>query len=65
MIRVENDYEPIIYEQPIHSHIYEHQLEVLHDYNTRPISNKIPAVQKVNETNTVTKAKKAKYNAQV
>ena len=65
MITVENDYKPIIYEQPFHSYIYENQLELLHDYNTRRISNKIPSVQEVNETNTVTKAKKAKYNAQV
>ena len=32
MIEVENDYEPVIYEQLFHSHIYENQLELLHNY---------------------------------
>ena len=32
MITFENDYEPIIYEQPFTSHIYENQLELLHNY---------------------------------
>ena len=30
MIAVENDYEPIIYEQPFSSNIYENQLELLY-----------------------------------
>ena len=47
MITVENDYERIIYEQPFHSHIYENQLELLQDYNTRPISNNVPVIQEV------------------
>ena len=39
MIKVENDYEPIIYEQPIYSHIYQnHDQFLLNDY-TRPMSN--------------------------
>ena len=45
MITVENDYEPIIYEKPFNSHIYENQLELLHDYYTRPISNSIPVMK--------------------
>ena len=55
MITVANDYEPIIYEQPFPLHIYENQLELLHDYYTRPISNNVPATQEVNEINTVIK----------
>ena len=39
MITVENDYEPIIYEQPFTSHIYENQLELLHNYYIGPIKN--------------------------
>ena len=31
LITVENDYEPIIYEQPFTSHIYENKLELLHN----------------------------------
>ena len=38
MIAVENDYEPIIYEQPFSSHIYENQLELLHNYYIEPIN---------------------------
>ena len=37
MIAIENDYEPIIYEQPFSSHIYENQLELLHNYYIEPI----------------------------
>ena len=37
MIAVENDYEPIIYEQPFSSHIYENQSELLHNYYIEPI----------------------------
>ena len=37
MIAVKNDYEPIIYEQPFSSHIYENQLELLHNYYIEPI----------------------------
>ena len=37
MIAVKNDYEPIIYEQLFTSHIYENQLELLHNYYIEPI----------------------------
>ena len=53
MITVENDYEPIIYEQPFSSHIYENQLQLLHDYYTRPINNNSQVTQEVNGINTV------------
>ena len=39
MINIENDYEPILYEQPIYSHIYQNHNQFLLNYNTRPISN--------------------------
>ena len=39
MITVRNDYEPIIYEQPFTWHIYENQLESLHNYYIGPINN--------------------------
>ena len=47
MITVENDYEPIIYEQPFSSHIYENQLELLHNYYTRPTNNNTRTTQEV------------------
>ena len=53
MITVENDYEPIIYEQPFSSHIYENQSELRQDYYTRPIRNDVSIEQNVNEINTV------------
>ena len=46
MITVENDYEPIIYEQPFSSHIYENQLELLNKYYSRPINNNSQVTQK-------------------
>ena len=49
MITDENDYEPIIYEHPFTSHIYENQLELLQNYYTRPIRNTVPVEQEVNE----------------
>ena len=60
MIAVENDYEPIIYEQPFSSHIYENQLELLHNYYIEPIhttqtaqeANEIDTVNKTNENDT-------------
>ena len=55
MITVENDYEPIIYEQPFSSHIYEIQLKLLHNYYTTPINNNTQPIQEVNEINTVIK----------
>ena len=39
MKTVENDYEPIIYEQPFTSHLNENQLELLHNYYNGPIDN--------------------------
>ena len=44
-IAVENDYEPIIYEQPFSSHIYENQSELLHNYYIEPIHS-TPTTQK-------------------
>ena len=52
MITVENDYEPILYEQPFSSHIYENKSELLQDYYTRPIRNDVSIEQNVNEINT-------------
>ena len=54
MITDENDYEPIIYEQPFTSHIYENQLELLHNYYIEPI-NTTQTAQEINEINTVNK----------
>ena len=63
MKTVENDYEPIIYEQPFSSHLYENQLELLHNYYIGPISN-TQITQEVNGINTVIKPdKKMKHNA--
>ena len=42
MIKVENIYETVTYEQPFHSHIYGNHFELLLDYHTRPRSNNIP-----------------------
>ena len=58
MITVENDYEPIIYEPPFDSHLYENQLELLHNYYTTPISHNTQPTQEVNDINTVTKPDK-------
>ena len=44
MIKVENDYESVIYEQPFSSHIYENQSEFLQNYYTTPI-NSTPTTQ--------------------
>ena len=57
MITVENDYEPILYEQPFTSHIYVNQLELLHNYYIEPINN-TQTTQEVNEINTVIKPDK-------
>ena len=51
MIKVENDYEPVIYEQPFSSHIYENQSELLHNYYIKPVHS-TPTTQKTNEINT-------------
>ena len=39
MIHVESVYEPIIYEQPIYSHIYQNKDQFLLNYYTRPINS--------------------------
>ena len=39
MTNVENDYEPIIYEQPLYSHIYQNNDQFRLNYYTRPVSN--------------------------
>ena len=65
MITVKNDYEPIIYEQPFSSHIYENQLELLHTFYTSPTNSNTRTTQEVSEINTVIKPdKKTKENAQ-
>ena len=53
MIAVENDYEPIIYEQLFSSHIYENQLELLHNYYIEPIhsTQTAPETNEINTTN--------------
>ena len=51
MIAIENDYEPIIYEPPFSSHIYENQLELLHNYYIEPIHS-TQTTQETNEINT-------------
>ena len=64
MIAVENDYEPIIYEQTFSSHIYENQLELLHNYYIEPIHSTQTA-QETNEINTlqINPMKMTKQNA--
>ena len=57
MITVKNDYEPIIYEQPFTSQIYENQLELLHIYYIGPIDT-TQTTQEVNGINTVIKPDK-------
>ena len=57
MITVENDYEPIVYEQFFTSYIYENQLELLHNYYIGPIDN-TQTTKEVNENNTVIKPDK-------
>ena len=54
MIAVKNDYEPMIYEQPFTSHIYENQLELLHNYYIEHI-NTTQTAQEINKINTVNK----------
>ena len=61
MITVENDYEPIIYEQPFTSHISENQFEILHNYYIEPIDN-TQTTQEVNGINTVIKPDKKRRN---
>ena len=63
MITAENDYEPIIFEQPFTSHIYENQLKLLHNYYTIPNSNNVPVEQEVKRINTVIKPEKAEVQS--
>ena len=64
MITVENDYQCIINEQPFTSHIYEKDLELLHNYYIGLIDT-TQTTQEVNAINTVIKPdKKTKQNAQ-
>ena len=50
MIHVENDYEPIIYEQPIYSHIYQNHDQFLFNCYTRPkTSNKTKKIEEITE----------------
>ena len=66
MIKVENDYEPVFNEQQrFHSHVYENQLELLHNYYTRAISKNIPAVQEVNKINTLIKPEKEQVQCSI
>ena len=58
MLKVENDYETVTYEQPFHSHIYENQWELLLNYYTRPPSNNLLKEQEVNEAKTLNKTEK-------
>ena len=58
MITVKNDYEPIIYQKPFSSHIYENQLKLLHNYYTTPINKNTRTTQEVKEINTVIKPDK-------
>ena len=53
MITVENDYEPVKYEQLFISHNYKNQSELLQDYYSRPIRNYMSIEQNVNEIDTV------------
>ena len=57
MTTVENDYELVIYEQLFPSHIYENQLELLHNYYIGP-TDTTQTTQEVNEINTVIKPDK-------
>ena len=52
MIKVENDYETVTYEQLFRSHVYENQLELFLNYYNRPSSNNIPIEQEANEITT-------------
>ena len=58
MITAENDYEPIIYEQPFTSQIYENPLELLQNHYTTPNSNNVSVEQELNRINTVIKPEK-------
>ena len=58
MITVKNDYEPIIFEQPFSSHIYENQLELLNKFYMGPTNNNSQVTQELNKINTAKKPDK-------
>ena len=60
MIHVENDYEPIVYEQPIYSHIYQNHDQFLLNYYTRPI-NTNKTIEKLVEE--ITEDKPTEYSS--
>ena len=62
LIHIDNEYEPIKYEQPIHSHIYQNHDHFLLNYNTRPISSKKTIVNIVEE---ITEEKPTEFQAQI
>ena len=50
MITVENDCEPIIYEQPFSSNIYKNQMEHLNNYYIEPTNNNSRVNQEANKS---------------
>ena len=65
MIHVENDYEPIIYEQPIYSHIYQNHDQFLLNYYTKLITSnkkKKEKIEKIVEEITEEKPTKTQAN---
>ena len=62
LIHIDNDYEPIKYEQPIHSHIYQNHDHFLLNYNSRPISSKKTIKNIVEE---LTEKKPTEFQAQI
>ena len=56
MINVENDYEPLTYEQPFHSHIIENHTYLLLNFYTRPRSKNKTIEQIVQEVTTLIEA---------
>ena len=63
MIAVENDYEPIIYDQLFSSHIYENQLELLHNYYIEPIHSTKQHKKQTKLTLQINPMKMTKQNA--
>ena len=63
MIAVEIDYEPIIYEQPFSSHIYENQLELLHNCYIEPIHSTQTHKKLTKSTLQINPMKMTKQNA--
>ena len=63
MIKVENDYESVIYEQPFPSHIYENQSEFLQNYYTTPINSHQQRKKQMRLTLQIKPIKTPKQNA--